>query len=407
MRHKPYFRLIEPGLHLGYRKLASGPGTWIVRRYLGGGNYTVRNLTTADGKLVIADDFAEPDGHSVLSFAQAHELAKAQRPAEPSGLWTVANAMDDYIAFLEQNRRTAADARYRDRAFIRPEFGKTELHKLTTDKLETWLKNLAKRPPRLRTRKGEKQKFGKQTNGEESKRRRQSSANRTWTVFKAALNRAWKKGKVTSNLAWHRVKAFHDVDRARVSYFSVAEAKRLIDACPADFRKIVQAALLTGARYGQLAELVAADFDPNDDTVRLRTRKRGGKEKSYRAVLTEEGARFFKHVCAGLAAPDLIFKKDDGSRWGKSHQKRSMANACKGAKISPPVGFHQLRHTWAAHAVINGVPLPVVAGNLGHSGTAMVEKHYGRLAPSYMADAIRSGAPRFGFKADKKAVSLT
>ena len=23
--HKPYFRLIEPGLHLGYRKLASGP----------------------------------------------------------------------------------------------------------------------------------------------------------------------------------------------------------------------------------------------------------------------------------------------------------------------------------------------------------------------------------------------
>jgi hypothetical protein len=30
-RHKPYFRLIEPGLHLGYRKLTSGPGTWIVR----------------------------------------------------------------------------------------------------------------------------------------------------------------------------------------------------------------------------------------------------------------------------------------------------------------------------------------------------------------------------------------
>ena len=24
-RHKPYFRLIEPGVHLGYRKLPSGP----------------------------------------------------------------------------------------------------------------------------------------------------------------------------------------------------------------------------------------------------------------------------------------------------------------------------------------------------------------------------------------------
>jgi hypothetical protein len=26
----------------------------------------------------------------------------------------------------------------------------------------------------------------------------------------------------------------------------------------------------------------------------------------------------------------------------------------------------------------------------------MVEKHYGHLAPSYIADAIRAGAPRFG-----------
>jgi hypothetical protein len=32
----------------------------------------------------------------------------------------------------------------------------------------------------------------------------------------------------------------------------------------------------------------------------------------------------------------------------------------------------------------------------------MVEKHYGHLAPSYIADAIRAGAPRFGFKPDPK-----
>jgi hypothetical protein len=34
--------------------------------------------------------------------------------------------------------------------------------------------------------------------------------------------------------------------------------------------------------------------------------------------------------------------------------------------------------------------------------TRMVEKHYGHLAPSYIADAIRAGAPRFGFKPDPK-----
>jgi hypothetical protein len=37
----------------------------------------------------------------------------------------------------------------------------------------------------------------------------------------------------------------------------------------------------------------------------------------------------------------------------------------------------------------------VVAKNLGHADTRMVEKHYGHLAPSYVADAIRAGAPRF------------
>jgi hypothetical protein len=28
----------------------------------------------------------------------------------------------------------------------------------------------------------------------------------------------------------------------------------------------------------------------------------------------------------------------------------------------------------------------------------MVERHYGHLAPSYIADAIRAGAPRFGLE---------
>jgi hypothetical protein len=46
-------------------------------------------------------------------------------------------------------------------------------------------------------------------------------------------------------------------------------------------------------------------------------------------------------------------------------------------------------------AALNGVPLMVAAKNLGHADTLMVEKHYSHLAPSYVADAIRAGAPRF------------
>jgi hypothetical protein len=46
------------------------------------------------------------------------------------------------------------------------------------------------------------------------------------------------------------------------------------------------------------------------------------------------------------------------------------------------------------------------AKNLGHKDTRMVEKHYGHLAPSYVADAIRAGAPKFGIKPDTKVTVL-
>jgi hypothetical protein len=45
---------------------------------------------------------------------------------------------------------------------------------------------------------------------------------------------------------------------------------------------------------------------------------------------------------------------------------------------------------------MNGTPLMVVARNLGLSDTRMIEKHYGHLTQSYVNQAIRAGAPRFG-----------
>ena len=145
-----------------------------------------------------------------------------------------------------------------------------------------------------------------------------------------------------------------------------------------------------------------SDFNPDKGTLRLTSRKGRGSVKVYHAVLSEEGVRFFKEACAGLGSADYIFLKDDGTRWGETDQSRPMEQTCKNAKLSPPIGFNILRHTWASHAVMNGVPLLVVAKNFGHSDTRMVELHYGHLAPSYVADAIRAGAAKPGFEPDKR-----
>jgi integrase len=106
------------------------------------------------------------------------------------------------------------------------------------------------------------------------------------------------------------------------------------------------------------------------------------------------------------AAIERDIRDHDDGAWHDSEQNRPMLEACERAKIAPAIGFHGLRHTWASLAAMNGTPLMVVAKNLGHSDTRMVEKHYGHLAPSYVADAIRAGAPKFGFKPSKKIVAL-
>jgi integrase len=75
-----------------------------------------------------------------------------------------------------------------------------------------------------------------------------------------------------------------------------------------------------------------------------------------------------------------------------------MRAACIRARIKPAIGFHGLRHSYAPLSIMGGVPLLVVARNLGHADGRMTERHYGHLAASYIADEIRKGAPKFGFK---------
>jgi integrase len=389
---------------------------------------------------VIADDYSEPDGNSILSFGQAQEKAKEKRPAAKPGSLTIKEAVESYLESKEADGRDVVDSRCRANAHIYLTLGDIECAKLTTDAIRKWHRALAKALPRTRTKPGKLQQYRAFNGDKDAVRRRQASANRVLTILKAALNHAFNDGKVASDAAWRKVKRFKGVDAARLRYLTVPEAKRLINACGPDFRKLVQAALETGARYGQLAQLVASDFNPDVGTVRMRSRKGDGTEKVYHVTLTDEGVSFFKELCAGRAGDGLMFQNlgriqrateqaiererkrlkkenkptdnimieniDDKGEWRESEQLRLTADACERAKIKPPIGFHGLRHTWASHAVMNSVPLLIVAKNLGHSDTRMVEKHYGHMSPSHVADAIRANAPKFGFKPSKRVVAF-
>lgn len=392
-RGKPYWRQLEPGLSVGYRKPRAGPGRWVVRHYLGDGH---RYETDTFGT---ADDLSDPDGVAVLSFWQAQEAARKQmvqrahngRVADAPR--TVKDSVDSYIEFLESHRKSGKEARYAADAFILPALGKTKLEDLTADQVRKWHVGLTKASARVRTKKGSEQKYRQNEDDPDRERRRKSTANRILTILKGALNRSWRDKHVSSDRAWRSVEPFKNVESARIRYLSLEEATRFINAADEDFRKLVRGALESGARYGELCGFLVADFNTDAGTLSVPDPKTG---KPRHIVLSADGVDFFEEITAGRVGSEPIFLKADGSRWLDDHQSEPVRETNKRAKITPPINFHGLRHTWASHAVMNGMPLIVVAKNLGHSTTRMVEKHYGHLAPSYVAQAVRAHAPRFG-----------
>jgi integrase len=221
--------------------------------------------------------------------------------------------------------------------------------------------------------------------------------------LKAAFNHAWKAGHAASDHAWRRVKPFRAVETARVRYLSEAECVRLVNACEPAFRNLVRGALLTGCRYSELTGMHVADFNADAGMVTVRETKAG---KPRHVVLTPEGQQLFATLVAGKLGNQPIFTRADGGLWRKSHQLRPMLAACGRAKIKPAVSFHVLRHTHGSTLAMRGVPMGVIAEQLGHADTRMTEKHYAHLAPSYVADTIRAHFPTLGITPDVKITAM-
>ncbi len=406
VQSEPHWRGIDTGLHLGYRRRGNG-GSWIARRFTEVGKYVKH-------KLGVADDFQDADGIKTLNYKQALKLARewsesgiridAGVEEASDGAYTVAEALRDYLAHYSVEGKGIGVAKAIINAHILPALGAVRLDRLTTKKITDWAQGLAAAPARLRTGKtAKKRNVSELDDDPDSIRRRRASANRVLTVLKAALNYAWRQGKVANDTPWRKVKPFKNASAPVVRYLTEAECVRLINTCPPDLRAMVQAALFTGCRYGELIILKAADFNPDAGTLAIRTSKSG---KPRHVVLTDEAKKFFQAALINKERDALIFTHDNGTAWGKSHQHRPLQEACARVKIKPAISFHILRHTHGSLLAMKGVPMPVIAKQLGHADTRMTEKHYAHISPSYVADTIRQNFPTFGVVPDTNVTPI-
>lgn len=393
-QQEPHWKAIHQGAHLGYYKGPRG-GTWIAR-WRGTRSYVKEKLGQADdhrdaGLAVLS--YRQAQDKAAEWFEQQERKAAGLEKAEPSGPLTVRDAATAYLGWFAEHRKSLVETKNAIEAHVLPTLGDVEVAKLTAAQVRKWHEGLAKQAARIRTRKGEEQRYKEASDDHDAVRARRASANRVLTVLKAMLNKAHDDGKVASDEAWERVKPFRGADAARVRYLSADECRRLLNSCPGDLRRLVRGALVAGARYGELCRMEVQDFNRDAGSLQVREAK-GGKPRWI--PLDDEAVEFFVAITAGRKGNAPMFVRAEGKRWRKSHQARPLLEACSAARIDPPASFHVLRHTWASHRVMRGMPLMVVAQVLGHADTRMVEKHYGHLAPSYVRDAVRATAMDLG-----------
>jgi len=210
---------------------------------------------------------------------------------------------------------------------------------------------------------------------------------RSKQVSPASVNRelACLKHMFTKAIEWNmavdnpvkKVKMFRE-NAGRVRYLSKAEAQRLLDECAEHLRPIVIVALYTGMRLGEILNLKWEDVDFDLKTIYIHTAKSG-----YGRDIPMAEPVFFALKRMPRKA-EYVFCRDDGTRM--IDIRTAFNNAVKRAEIED-FKFHDLRHTFASHLVMNGTDLMTVKELLGHR-TINMTLRYAHLSPEHKRKAV-------------------
>jgi hypothetical protein len=183
IRSEPYWRGLEKGFALGYRRRGKG-GTWLARRRPADGGYVEHKMGTSD-------ELQDADGVAILDYGQAQKAARAWWRAElrreeghdtRSGPYTVADALADYLKELEgRGGKSLYHTQRAAETHVLPALGTTLVGKLTAKKIEDWHRGLATKPALARSKPGRKPNHRKADRSIDGVRKRRATANRILT----------------------------------------------------------------------------------------------------------------------------------------------------------------------------------------------------------------------------------
>ncbi len=394
---EPYWATITPGTALGYYK-GERDRSWFVRQRAGG-----RYIKTRIGT---PDDYAVADGEVVLTHVQAVNKALAtqveQRTPAPrhyaDGV-TLNLVMERYIDEHLSGKGSEKATRQMWKRHIEPGIGAKLVTALDDGELRRWLKVQITKAPTIR---GKVQEYD--ATDPEQVRKRKATANRVLTMIKAALSWGRSEPKLIPadvSTWWRDVKPFGLGEEPEPRMLDTSEVKRLLNAAHPDLRELLQGALMTGARRGELVSMRCRAYDPDTQTLRIFQHKTG---KTLTQPLTPEGAALFDSLTAGRELDASIFLRSDGRTWSAGDVQKPMAAAVAAAKLED-VSFKTMRATYGKMLLVATKDIELVAKALGHSDSRVTRKHYAR----YLTDDLARGIaqmPALGFVMGSKVARI-
>lgn len=361
-RREPYWRHIDVGRHLGYRKTETGSETWVARFTDGLDKYHYKSL----GSLAAID------------WTVAKKMADEWFKTCQAGLiraGTVEQVLRDYVKDRAVNvsQKNADDAEKRFKTHVYgTALARVALDKLTPAHIDTWRTDVleASTP---------------------------ESTLRTFKVVRAALQRAFRLGEIQSDAAWKRIplKAGTLAENALDLYWTIAERRAFLDTCPADLCAFLTAIGHTGARPQEIASALVEDFDPFTRTLTLRHRKghRSALKARQFTLANAAALEFFKAQAKSKTPKAPLLSRSDGSSWysDKDHGAwvAMLKRARRAGKFDDRVTAYHFRHWFITDALNAGIVAANVATLCGTSIT-MIDQFYKKFVKGAVTEQLKA-----------------
>ncbi len=262
---------------------------------------------------------------------------------------TFVEAADKYWALHLSKKKSAPKMKY-TLEYLKKQFGNTPLASITTEEI---------------------QKFYNERMAETTS----STANRHLTLLNAIINKMIKlkiyKGE---NPCLGMVKEKEQPVRER--YLTKEEIRDVLTYVPERSQNLIAFAISTGMRQGEIMNLDWKDIDFTSNIINVDKTKSGKKRRvpmmaSLRNLLMNMNPqRNGKVFTLSVKQVDYDFK-----------------HALEQAKIEN-FRFHDLRHTFASHFMMNGGNLYTLKEILGHSDIRMTQR-YAQLSPDFANESIK------------------